>query len=203
MLSHFVLSLVSAIALAAPQATQAQQEVSVPNYPNVSCPIMGKPISQKLFVDTEKGRFWVCCKACYKDILADLDTAHAVAYPKVEKLKNATCPWTAEPIGKDSPRVVLQGFEFSIARKELLDEARANSQIVLAKLVDPKLVDVGNRVSPIDGAPIAPNSFVVVAGSIVRKDAPKALARAKEIAAQQPKVAPKPSATGEKSGAER
>src|SRR5690606_20401712 len=45
----------------------APPRVRVPAYPNVACPIMGKPISARLFVDTELGRFWVCCKGCDED----------------------------------------------------------------------------------------------------------------------------------------
>lgn len=186
----------------APMLTLGSQApvVVVPAFPNVSCPIMGKPISQKLFVDTPKGRIWVCCKACNQDVLADPGTAHAASFPKIETVENTLCPVSGEAIPKEAPRVVLQGFDFAVSKKEHVEKAIASSQIVLAKLRDPKLVDVGNRTCPISGEPVSANAFAVVDGSIVRlareklvedvkKEPSKTLAKAREIAEAQKKPA--------------
>lgn len=191
MLTRITLALAPMFALAA-QAPVVQ----VPAFPNVSCPIMGKPISQKLFVDTPKGRIWVCCKACNQDVLADPTAAHAASFPKIETVENTICPVSGEAIPKEAPRVVLQGFDFAVSKKEHVEKAIASSQIVLAKLREPKLVDVGNRTCPISGEPVSANAFAVVDGAIVRlareklvedvrKEPVKVLAKAREIAAKQ------------------
>lgn len=143
---------------------------------------MGKPISAKLFVDTDLGRVWVCCKSCYKDILADTPTAHKTAYPVVAKLANAVSPVSGKKIEKGAPRLVLQGFEFSVASTDEVAVARASSQVVLAKLVDPKLVDLANATCPVTAEPVGKNAFVVIDGTIVRLSSDKAL----EAATKEP-----------------
>ena len=60
--------------------------VEVPTFPNATCPIMGKKVSLPLFVDTELGRIYVCCKPCFKKIRANVPVAHKTAYPVVEEL---------------------------------------------------------------------------------------------------------------------
>lgn len=184
----------------APSAPGAQKEaaVSVPIYPNPSCPIMGKPISTKLFTDTEKGRIYICCKSCVKDIQADVPTAYRTAYPTDKKIENKVCPVTGGEITKDSPSVALQGFSFFVRTAEDVAKARENSQVVLAKLNDPKLVDLDNKTCPVTGEAVARNTFVVIEGTIVRlsaaklvdeisKDPAKVLKKAKEIRAKEDK----------------
>ncbi|MCE9595717.1 MAG: hypothetical protein K8S98_16125 [Planctomycetes bacterium] len=169
---------------------------STPIFPNASCPIMGKPVSTKLFAETEMGRIYVCCKGCVKDILEDVAGAYRTAYPTDKKLDNKLCPVSGAAITKDSPTVVLQGFEFFVRGKEEVAKARENSQIVLAKLDDPKLVDLENETCPVTGEPVARNTFVVIEGTIVRlsstkladeiaKDPAKVLKKAKELRVQQ------------------
>ena len=70
-----------ALGLTQGTVTETPQEppstgITVPMFPNTTCPIMGKPASTKLFAETEKGRIYICCKSCVKDILADVDTAY-------------------------------------------------------------------------------------------------------------------------------
>lgn len=172
--------------------------VSSPLYPNASCPIMGKPISTKLLAETENGRIYVCCKGCIKDILADVPTAYRTAYPSDKKVANKICPVTGGEIAVDSPTVVLQGFEFFVRNKDDVRLARENSQIVLAKLNDPKLADLANQTCPVSGEVVARNAFVVIEGTIVRlssaklfeeiaMDPAKVLSKAKEIRAKEDK----------------
>lgn len=183
-----------------PSAPVAQPTpaASTPIYPNASCPIMGKPVSTKLFAETDKGRIYICCKGCVKDILADVPTAYRTAYPADKKVANKICPVTGGEITKDSPTVVLQGFEFFVRSKEQVRAAQENSQVVLAKLNDPKLVDLDNKTCPVTGEAVAKNTFVVIEGTIVRlssaklleevaKDPAKVLAKAKEIRAKEEK----------------
>ncbi len=160
-------------AAAAPHSRQLA--ASVPTYPNASCPIMGKPVSTRLFAETERGRIYVCCKGCVKDILADVETAYRTSFPEHKKMGNAKCPVTGDSIQKDSPVVQLQGYEFFVRDLSAVKVAQKDSQLVLAKLNDPKLVDVANKICPISGDATVQNAFVVVEGHIVRLASPKHL----------------------------
>lgn len=193
-------------------AAPAGPVVSVPSFPNTTCPIMGKPISSRLWVDTPKGRFWVCCKGCNVEILADVDTAHRAAYPVVKKLALERCPRTGEPLPPEAPTLVLQGFEIPLCCAPCRDDLVRDSQVVLARLQDPELVDLGNPLCPISGEAVRPNAFCVIDGSVVRlsderrvEDARKApaetLARARAIVAEHGAI-PLP-ACPEKAQAER
>lgn len=146
----------------------AGPRVEVPLHPNPTCPIMGKPISARLHVDTELGRIWVCCKGCIADIVADPETAYRTAYPRPRELANARCPVTGRAIEKDAPRMALQGLEFSVCHADCEAEARADSQAVVAKLHAPELSDAYNRLCPITGAPVVPDALVVVDRTLVR-----------------------------------
>lgn len=184
-----------------PQASDAAKTVSIaaPIYPNASCPIMGKPVSTKLFADTDKGRIYVCCKSCVKDILADVATAYRTAYPTNKVVENKICPVSGGAITKDSPTVVLQGFTFFVRGPQDVAPAREHAQIVLAKLNDPTLVDLENETCPVTGEPVAKNTFVVIEKTIVRlasvrnldeisKDPAKVLKKAREIRAKEVKA---------------
>jgi hypothetical protein len=178
------------------KAKEAGAPASIPIFPNASCPIMGKPVSTKLFAETEKGRIYICCKSCIKDILADVETAHRTAYPVLKKADNKACPITSKQIDQNPPTVTLQGFEIALCCDDCAAELRDESQIVLAKLNDPELVDLENETCPVTGEPTTKNSFVVIEGTIVRlsspkfldeicKDPAKVLSKAKQIRAQE------------------
>lgn len=177
-----------------------QPTASVPAAPNATCPIMGKKISLPLFVDTELGRIWVCCKPCFKKVLKDVPKAHQTAYPVVEAVANKTCPVSGEAIGEHQVEVTLQQKRFLVCCHGCVAAARADAQVVLAKLAEPQLVDLGNNLCPISGAATNPNQFVVIADHVVRladgkaveaskQDPEGTLAKAKQLAAEQP---PKP-----------
>lgn len=142
--------------------------VEVPTFPNPTCPIMGKKVSMPLFVDTDAGRFYICCKPCIKKILADVPAATKTAYPTTKELDNKLCPVSGEPIGDDAVAVMLQGYSFRVCCAACVATARADSQITLTKLLREGVVDVGNTVSPDSGEPVAKNQFVLVGNSIVR-----------------------------------
>ena len=196
------------LSLAALPAQQPTAEV--PAAPNATCPIMGKKVSLPLFVDTELGRIWVCCKPCFKKVLKDVPKAHQTAYPVVETVPNPTCPVSGEAIGEHKVEITLQQKRFFVCCHECVAPARADAQAVLAKLAEPTLVDVGNDLCPIAGTKVAPHQFVVIAGHLVRladgqaveaarQDPAGTLAKAKQLAAAQPpkpkhvpKPAPKP-----------
>jgi hypothetical protein len=185
-----------------PAPGAAAPSVTVPTFANATCPIMGKKASLKLFIDTPKGRIYMCCIKCTKEIRKDPDRAHAAAYPRVQKATNAVCPMTGEAIPeKDAPTVVLQGYEIPLCCKDCVEDARKNSQLTLVKATNPKARDVGNQACPITGKAVAPNAFALVGDDIVRLSSPEcveavkkdpagALAKAKELAAKGVKGEP-------------
>jgi hypothetical protein len=170
----------AAVALAAAVPMPAQEsrplapaprgpEVVVPAYPNATCPIMGKPASLKLFVDTaEFGRVYTCCAPCNKKIRADQAGTYKLSYPKTEKAGNTVCPVTAKPIGESSVTVVLQGREIALCCKDCIAPARADAQATLALAMNPKLIDLKNTLDPANGKPVAKNLVVMISGYLVR-----------------------------------
>ena len=175
------------------QPTASQKpESRVLHFNNASCPIMGKPVSTKLFAETEKGRIYICCKSCIKDIQDDVETAHRTAYPTIEPLQNKTCPVSGKPIEKDSLTVVLQGFEIRVCSKECVSKLRKDAQIHLVRLKNPKIVDLANTQCPVTGTPVQANTYCLIDNHLVRlssskcieevdRDPSGVLARAKEL----------------------
>lgn len=153
--------------------TRQELSARVPSYPNTSCPIMGKPVSNLLYADTDYGRIWVCCKGCIAEIHADPALAHRTAYPAEQRIQAERCIVTGKPLREDSPEVVLQGKRFRVADQAAVAAARKESQTILARLMEPALVEVGNAECPIDGKPVVANAFVVIDGRLVRLSAPK------------------------------
>lgn len=180
-----------------PAPVDARPRVDVPTFANPTCPIMGKKVSMPLFVDTDLGRFYVCCKPCYKKVLRDLPTAHKTAYPNIEVHGNTVCPVAGEPIGEHAVEVTLQGHRFKVCCEDCIARAREHSQVTLVKVTDAATVDVGNTTCPVTGKPVVANLFVRIDGNLVHlastgavveveKDPAGVLAKARTIAAAQP-----------------
>lgn len=198
-----LLVIIGSMAISAQESkTTEQPSVSVPAYPNSTCPVMGKPASPKLFVDTSKGRIYMCCAGCTKRIKADVEAAYKTAYPKTEKVKNAVCPITGDVIKGDTPTVTLQGREIALCCDGCIKKAQASSQTTLAKAFNPKIVDIANDKCPVTGKAVDPNAIVMIGNELihvsgtdgideVRSNPAKYLAKAKEIAAKVPKKDPK------------
>jgi hypothetical protein len=183
-----------------PAQGKAALTVEVPTFGNETCPIMGKKVSMPLFIDTELGRFYVCCKPCYKKIAADLQAAHKTAYPVVQEVKNAVCPVSGEPIGDGAVAITLQGYAFKLCCEACVEHARTHSQVTLAKLTRAGVKDLDNETCPVSGKTVTPNAFAIVGDTIVhlssplllddvRQDPAAVLEKAKAIAKLQP---PKP-----------
>lgn len=192
-----LLALFVPFAALSPLSAQDPPKVEVPTFANATCPIMGKKISMPLFVDTELGRFYLCCKPCIKKVQADVPTAHKTAYPVVQEMKNATCPISGEPIGEGAVAVTLQGYRFQVCCAGCVDAARTHSQVTLLKLTSPQVQDVGNTTCPVSGAATTANAFVRIGDRIVHLADPKlfddvtkaptaVLAKAEAIAKTQP-----------------
>lgn len=184
-----------------PSPEVPELRVEVPTFQNPTCPIMGKKVSMPLFVDTELGRFYVCCKPCYRKVLRDLPAAHKTAYPVVEAHANTVCPVSGEPIGEDAVEVTLQGHRFKVCCAGCVADARTHSQVTLVRLTRPTTVDTGNTTCPVSGKAVSANAFVLVGDALVHlataalaEDVAKApaamLAKAQQIAAAQPKKPP-------------
>lgn len=167
---------------AAPTADRADGAlaVTVPTYANASCPVMGKPISSRLWTDTDFGRIWICCKGCNKKIAADVAAAYKTAYPRSRKLENKNCPVSGKPIEGEATVISLQGNEVRLHSADCVALARADSQVVLARALQPELVDVGNAVCPITGKPTVKNVFGVIDGRIVRFSGPECIEAARK-----------------------
>jgi hypothetical protein len=158
----------------APAAVAVQAgTLEVPTFPNATCPIMGKKVSLPLFVDTDLGRFYVCCKPCYKKILANLDAAYKTAFPNVQEVKNADCPISGEPIGDEAVPFDLQGYRFRLCCAGCSAEARRHSQVTLTKVTRAHVRDVGNTTCPVSGSSVAANAFAVIDNHVVHLAAPK------------------------------
>jgi hypothetical protein len=173
--------------------------VTVPTFQNVTCPIMGKPALAKHFVETPHGRIYMCCKACTKKINDDPEAAYKTAYPTAKKVGNKTCPMSGETLDAKAATVTVQGYEIGLCCSDCSKGVLENSQIVLAKLTNPKIADVGNATCPITGKPVVNNAFVLIGDDLVhlasadaveqvQKDPTKALAKAKELKAAEDKA---------------
>lgn len=157
--------------------------VEVPTFANATCPIMGKKASLPLFVDSDLGRFYVCCKPCFKKVLADLPKAHQTAYPAVEELRNTTCPVSGKPIGRGAVMVTLQGYRFAVCCDECVPKAQKHSQTTLVKLTRKDVVDVGNGYCPVSGEPVVANAFALIDGALVHLSSPKNVEAVKQAPA--------------------
>ncbi len=151
-------------------------EVSLPSFPNSNCPIMGKPISKRIFVDTDYGRIYLCCKGCDLKVLEDVALAYRSAYPRTRKVGNSICPVSGRPIGSSRLTVLLQGQEVALCCPECERPAHVGAQLVLAKANRPALVDVGNEICPITGGGIDERTFVLVGEQVVRLSSPECVA---------------------------
>lgn len=192
-----LLFLAAAAGAQEPPAAKAAPRVEVPTFANATCPIMGKAVSMPLFVDTELGRFYLCCKPCNKKVLADVPAAHKTAYPVVQPLKNTVCPVSGEAIGEHAVELTLQGYSLRLCCAGCVATAREHSQVTLTKATRPQVTDAGNTTCPVTGKPVAANAFVVIDDTIVHlanpkaadevaKDAAAVLAKARAIAKAQP-----------------
>jgi hypothetical protein len=164
--------------------------VSVPTFQNETCPAMGKPAKADLFVETDNGRVYVCCKMCLKKVEADKAGMYKKAYASSTPAGNKTCPISGEPVDAKSPKVTVQGVEFSICCNDCSKPLLENAQIYLAKAKNPKINDLGNKTDPISGKAVGNNLFCLIGDDLVHlssadsaaevmKDPKKALEKAK------------------------
>lgn len=176
--------------------------VSVPLFPNSTCPIMGKKVSLKLHTDTELGRIYICCKGCDKKIQKDVATAYKTAYPTTKTIANTACPVSGEKVGDKAVDVTLQGHAFKVCCADCVPELKRNAQVVLARVTDAKVTDLRNAECPVTSLPVLDNAFALVGDALVRlsspacvdevrKDPAAMLAKAKASAASKQLIDPR------------
>lgn len=165
------------LSVSGPQKQQqiSDSPVAVPQWPNSTCPVMGKPVSVRLFTDTRLGRIYICCKVCVKDIHEDVDAAYAAAYPTNTPVENKLCPVTGKELLKDSPKVILQGYEFRVLDKAAAKRASEDAQVTLCRLLEPKWEVIDNQTCPVTGEAVAANTIAVYKQVVVRLSSPKAV----------------------------
>lgn len=161
-------------------APAAQLDVTVPTWGNATCPIMGKPSSEALYVDVKFGRIYICCPPCARKIRAEPATAYRAAYPTVTHLDNKIDPVTGQALGEKTVSVEIQGYEFKVCADGCEAKARENSQITLVHLLMPDVVDIRNTRCPIDGEPVVANAFCLIGNNLVHLSSQKHVAQVKE-----------------------
>jgi hypothetical protein len=174
--AHLVASVQNppAVVPAAPAAAAEEDAaVTVPTFPNSTCPIMGKKVSMKLFTDTPLGRIYICCKGCDKKIQRDVPTAYKSAYPTLKEIANTTCPVSGDKIGDKAVDVTLQGHKFKVCCADCVPHTVTNAQIVLALVTDAKLTDLRNAQCPLTDKAVADNAFAIVGTTVVRLSSPQ------------------------------
>ncbi len=206
MLRPVSILVVSAVLVAFPMDAQESRPVdpkvtpavSVPTFMNPTCPIMGKATKADVFVDTDQGRVFLCCKMCVEKVKKDPAAAYAKAYPKLEKLGNTICPVSGEAIKSgEGVAVIYQGREIRVCCADCSKPVRDNGDIVLTLLTNPKVKDLKNTKDPVSDKTVMDNTFVVVGDRLIhlaskdsvdeiKKDPAKYLEKAK---ASAPKMA--------------
>jgi hypothetical protein len=189
----FVLALSTIASFSAAQESRpaGADAATVPTFQNEICPAMGKPTKTNLFVETDHGRVYICCKMCVKKVEADKEGMYKKAYATSKPAGNKVCPVTGEKLDAKAPTIVVQGLEIGLCCNDCKKPLLENAQIYLAKLNNPKLNDVGNKTDPTNGKPVVANTFCVIGDDLVHlsgsdsveavnKDPKKALEKAKE-----------------------
>lgn len=141
--------------------------VTVPVYKNTTCPIMGKAASNRLFVDVDGGRIYICCLPCVKKIRANPAKALAAAYPTAKAVGNTVCPVTGKALAKGHPFVTLQGYKIGVYDKAAQTKAKQQVQLTLVKALKKGVVDVKNPTCPITNKAVGANSICLIGKNIV------------------------------------
>ena len=119
----------------APAAPAAEDlTVTVPTWGNATCPIMGKPSSEALYVDVKFGRIYICCPPCARKIRAEPAVAYRAAYPTATRIDNKVDPVTGSALGEKTVTMELQGYEFKVCADGCEAKAREHSQVTLVHL---------------------------------------------------------------------
>jgi hypothetical protein len=170
----------------------AKAEVTVPSYRNASCPLMGKPAKDDVFVDSAHGRVWLCCKNCLAKAKKDPDGTYAKAYPTATKVNNKMDPIDGKPV-KDGVTVVYQGYEINLSDASHAKAVLQNGDVYVTLLTKPDVRDVKNTKDPVNGNAVADNMVVLIGNSLVhissadsieaiKKDPAKSLEKAEKSA---------------------
>lgn len=144
------MSMICAFLLALGVPMAAQDKVEQLHFGNTKCPMTGKDVDSKYWVESGGQKVWFCCKECKAKAKTDPAAAVAKAYPadKVIDVKNETCPCLGKP-AKEDKTVVFQGHKVRICcdgcEKKFKEEP--NRYLAVAKNKDLKVV--GNPKCPV------------------------------------------------------
>ncbi len=167
---------------AAPERALAAEDVTVtvPVYKNTTCPIMGKPASNRLFVDVDGGRIYICCLPCVKKIKDKPAKALAAAYPVAKAAGNKVCPVTGKTLAKGHPFVTLQGYKIGVFDKAAQVKAKQQVQLTLVKALRKGVVDVKNPTCPITGKAVGTNFICLIGSNIVHLSSMRVLTKVRK-----------------------
>ncbi len=165
--------------------------VTIPFFGNKNCPVSGEAIDRTAVLELEGQPVYFCCKKCVAKGKDDPKAMLAKAYPadKVVDLKNTMCPVMAEPVGDATDTVTVMGRKMRLCCDGCAEDVVAHPVAMLARLENPKLVDLENKTCPISEKPAFGKFVAVYQGKMmrlcgdacvekVRKDPEKALAAA-------------------------
>lgn len=179
-------SLIVLLALSVmPNPAQGAEDltVTVPVYKNTTCPIMGKPASDRLFVDVDGGRIYICCMPCVKKIKADPAKALAAAYPVARAVGNTVCPVTDKALPAGHPFVKLQGFKIGVFDKAAQTKAAKQVQLTLVKAMNKGVVDVKNPTCPISGGAVGTEYLCLIGKNIVHLSSMRVISKVRKAPA--------------------
>ncbi len=128
----------------------AQDKAVQPFYGNAKCPVDGKEVNRKLYLESDGERVHVCSKECRKKANEDIAAAKKVAYPadKVVEVKNERCPCMPKAVKPDQS-ITWQGHKVGLCCKKCIGKFKQSPARFLTMAIHKDLVVVGNTKCPV------------------------------------------------------
>jgi YHS domain-containing protein len=128
----------------------AQDKAVMPFYGNAKCPVDGKEVNRKLYLEVDGERVHVCSKECRKKADADPAASKKSAYPddKVVDVKNERCPCMPKA-AKAEHSVTWQGHKVGLCCKKCVAKFKQSPARYLTLALNKDLVAVGNKKCPV------------------------------------------------------
>lgn len=138
------------VMLAVAAVLVAQDKAVQPFYGNAKCPVDGKDVNRKLYLEADGERVHVCSKECRKKANEDLAAAKKVAYPadKVVDVKNERCPCMPKA-AKPDHSITWQGHKVGLCCKKCSGKFKQSPARFLTMALNKDLVVVGNTKCPV------------------------------------------------------
>ena len=152
-----------------PAVAKKADEVTVPFLGNEKCPISGRPVDAKKSLKHEGQAVYFCCGNCLAKGKDDAKAMVAKAYAKTVAVKNEKCPISGRPIAEGKGKTVaFQGKEVRVCCGNCEKAFPKSAKVNLAKALNPKLKDAGNKKCPVMDKPVKDDQFVVYKNTIVK-----------------------------------